>query len=58
MEECIKKCSNNLFYQCGLKYGYEEGLKAGLSQANELVGKLLKEQQVKMDNLSVYEGEE
>ena len=58
MEGCTKKCNSRLLYQCGFQDGYEDGLKTGLSQANELIGKLLKEQQAKMDNLLVYEGEE
>ena len=47
----------NLGYNNGFKDGYEEGLKAGLKHGNEILEKLLKEHQSKMDKLLAYEGE-
>lgn len=48
----------NFGYNNGFKDGYEEGLKAGLRHGNEVLEKLLKEHQYKMDKLLLYEGEE
>lgn len=55
------KCSRRSWFQIGYKNGfddgYDEGMKAGLKQGNEILKKLLKEHQSKMDKLLVHEGE-
>lgn len=52
-----KYCSNCSRYGWYQK-GYENGQKAGLQQGHDMIEKLLKEQQVKMDKLLAHEGEE
>lgn len=56
----IKKIKKtfNLGYNNGFKDGYDEGMKAGLKRGNEVLEKLLKEHQYKMDKLLAHEGEE
>jgi len=56
----IKKIKKifNFGYNNGFKDGYEEGLKEGLRRGNEVLEKLLKEHQYKMDKLLLLEGEE
>ena len=53
-EKCPKRCSGRMLYQCG----YKDGQKAGLQQGHDMIEKLLKEQQTKIDKLLAYEGEE
>lgn len=48
-----KRCSGRMLYQCG----YRDGQKAGLQQGHDIIEKLLKEHQSKMDKLLTYEGE-
>lgn len=52
--KCSQICSGRMLYQCG----YEDGQKSGLQQGYDMIKKLLKEQQSKMDKLLVHEGEE
>lgn len=51
-----KYCSNCSRYGWYQK-GYENGQKAGLQQGHDMIEKLLKEHQSKMDKLLAYEGE-
>ena len=55
MQNCKKECSKCNKYFC-YQIGYKEGLKAGLLQANEIVGQLLKEQQDRINTLYECDG--
>ena len=54
----IKKIKRifNYGYNNGFKDGYEEGLKVGLRRGNEVLEKLLKKHQHKMDKLLKEKG--
>lgn len=53
MEKDCSKCSRGSWYQIG----YEDGLKEGLRQANELLDNFMKDYQEKMDRYLIYKGD-
>lgn len=53
MEKDCSKCSRRSWYQIG----YEDGLKEGLRQANELLDNFMKDYQEKMDRYLIYKGD-
>ena len=53
-EKDCSDCSRRSWYQ----KGYEDGLKEGLRQANELMDNFMAEHKEKMDSFLVHKGEE
>lgn len=53
-EKNCSECNSRSWYQIG----YEDGKKEGLLEATKMIEGLLKEQQLKIDSLFVYEGED
>ena len=53
-EKNCSECNSRYLYQLG----YEDGKKEGLLEATKMIESLLKEQQLRIDSLFVYEGDE